>query len=56
VFIALFKGYKHVVITHPGGPDVLKMVEDELREPKAGEVWVKILATGVALTNTDPDL
>ncbi|QZZ21062.1 zinc-binding dehydrogenase [Leptothermofonsia sichuanensis E412] len=43
--------YKHVVITHPGGPDVLKMVEDELREPKAGEVRVKILATGVAFTD-----
>jgi NADPH:quinone reductase-like Zn-dependent oxidoreductase len=37
--------YKHVVITHVGGPEVLQMVEDEVPEPKAGEVCVKLLAT-----------
>jgi NADPH:quinone reductase-like Zn-dependent oxidoreductase len=43
--------YKHVVITQPGGPDVLQMVEDERPEPKAGEVRVNVLATGVAFTD-----
>lgn len=43
--------YKHVVITQPGGPEVLKVVEDELPEPKTGEIRVKILATGVAFTD-----
>lgn len=43
--------YKHVVITQPGGPEVLKVVEDELPEPQMGEVRVKILATGVAFTD-----
>ncbi|MEB3336695.1 MAG: medium chain dehydrogenase/reductase family protein [Leptolyngbyaceae bacterium] len=43
--------YRHVVITRPGGPEVLQMVEDELPEPKAGEVRVKVLATGVAFTD-----
>jgi NADPH:quinone reductase-like Zn-dependent oxidoreductase len=39
--------YKHVVITRIGGSEVLQMVEDEVPEPKAGEVRVKILATGL---------
>lgn len=43
--------YKHVVITRPGGPEVLQVVEDELPEPKAGEIRVKVLATGVAFTD-----
>lgn len=43
--------YKHVVITRPGGPEVLQMVEDELPDPKLGEVQVKVLATGVAFTD-----
>lgn len=43
--------YNHVVITRPGGPEVLQLVADELPEPKAGEVRVKILATGVAFTD-----
>jgi NADPH:quinone reductase-like Zn-dependent oxidoreductase len=37
---------KHIVITRIGGPE-LQMVEDEVPEPKAGEVHVKILATGL---------
>ncbi|MGA7932807.1 MAG: medium chain dehydrogenase/reductase family protein [Kovacikia sp.] len=43
--------YKRVVITRIGGPEVLQMVENEVPEPKAGEVRVKILATGAALTD-----
>lgn len=43
--------YKHVVITRPGGPEVLQLVEDELPEPRAGEIRVRVLATGVAFTD-----
>ncbi len=43
--------YKRVVITRHGGPEVLQQVEEELPEPKAGQVRVKILATGVAFTD-----
>jgi NADPH:quinone reductase-like Zn-dependent oxidoreductase len=43
--------YKHVVITRPGGSEVLKLVEDELPEPNVGQVRVKILATSVAFTD-----
>jgi len=38
-----------VVVTHYGGPDVLQVIEEELPEPKPGEVRVKVLAAGVAL-------
>ena len=39
--------YKRVVFTHIGGPEVLQMLEGEVPEPKAGEVRVKLLATGL---------
>ena len=41
-----------VVITRHGGPEVLKVVEDELPEPKSGEVRVKILVAGVSFGDT----
>jgi NADPH:quinone reductase-like Zn-dependent oxidoreductase len=43
-------GMKHhrVVVTRHGGPDVLQVVEEDLPEPRAGEVRVKILAAGVS--------
>ena len=44
--------YKRVVITRHGGPEVLEVVEDELPEPQAGQIRVKILAAGVANTDT----
>jgi NADPH:quinone reductase-like Zn-dependent oxidoreductase len=37
-----------VVITGKGGPEVLKLVEDDVPQPAAGEVRVKVLAAGVA--------
>jgi len=40
--------YKRVIISRYGGPEVLQVVEDELPEPQAGEVRVKVLAAGVA--------
>jgi NADPH:quinone reductase-like Zn-dependent oxidoreductase len=39
--------YKSVVVTKRGGPDVLQVVENDLRPPSAGEVRIKILATPV---------
>ena len=44
--------YKCVVITRYGGPEVLQVVEDELPEPQTGQVRVKILASGIAATDT----
>lgn len=40
--------YKRVVVSHYGGPEVLQVVEDELPEPRHGEIRMKILAAGVA--------
>ncbi|MEJ2738164.1 MAG: medium chain dehydrogenase/reductase family protein [Anaerolineae bacterium] len=43
-------GMKHrrVVVTRHGGPDVLQVVEEDLPEPQAGEVRVKVLAAGIS--------
>lgn len=41
--------YKHIVVTHYGGPDELRVVEQECPEPKKGEVRVRVLAAGVSL-------
>jgi len=38
-----------IVVTHYGGPDALQVVEEELPEPKPGEVRVRVLAAGVSL-------
>ncbi|MFC1530018.1 medium chain dehydrogenase/reductase family protein [Gemmatimonadota bacterium] len=37
-----------VVVSEHGGPDVLRVVEEDLPEPLAGEVRVKVLAAGVS--------
>jgi len=37
-----------VVVTRHGGPEVLQMVEEDLPEPQAGEVRVKVLAAGIS--------
>lgn len=42
--------YTHVVIDHVGGPDVLHMQEDDIPEPKMGEVRLEILATDVSFS------
>ena len=34
---------------HYGGPDALRVLEEECPEPKHGEVRVKVLAAGVSL-------
>jgi NADPH2:quinone reductase len=43
---------KRVVVDHFGGPEVLKLVEDEVPRPGPGEVRVKVLAAGVSFTDS----
>ncbi|MCA9951722.1 MAG: zinc-binding dehydrogenase [Anaerolineales bacterium] len=37
-----------VVVTRHGGPEVLQLVEEDLPEPKTGEVRVKVLSAGIS--------
>ena len=41
-----------VIVTRYGGPDALRVIQEECPEPQRGEVRVRVLATGVSL----PDL
>jgi NADPH2:quinone reductase len=41
--------YTRIVVANYGGPDELRVVEEQCPEPKAGEVLVRVLASGVAL-------
>jgi NADPH:quinone reductase len=41
--------YKRIVVTRYGGPDAMKVMEEECPGPKRGEVRVRVLAAGVAL-------
>jgi NADPH:quinone reductase-like Zn-dependent oxidoreductase len=45
------RSVKHtrIVVTHYGGPDALRVAEEECPEPKHGDVRVRVLAAGVAL-------
>ncbi len=43
--------YRSVIITRKGAPDVLKVVENDLREPRSGEARIRVLATGVGRTD-----
>jgi NADPH:quinone reductase-like Zn-dependent oxidoreductase len=40
-----------VVLSALGGPEVLKVVEDEIRDPGVNELRIRILATGVAFAD-----
>ena len=40
---------KRIVVTQYGGPDSIRLVEEECPEPRRGEVRVRVLAAGVAL-------
>ena len=42
---------KRVIVDHYGGPEVLKLVEEEDPRPGPGEVLVKVLAAGVSFTD-----
>jgi NADPH:quinone reductase-like Zn-dependent oxidoreductase len=44
--------HTRIIVTHYGGPDALRVVEEECPEPKDGEVRLRVLAAGVSL----PDL
>lgn len=44
--------HTRIIVTHYGGPEELRLIEEECPEPKDGEVRVKVLAAGVSL----PDL
>ena len=41
--------YKSVIVPKRGGPDVLQVVENELRPPSPGDLRIKVLATPVCL-------
>jgi len=43
--------YKSVVVTQKGGPEVLQVVENDLRPPVANEARIRVLATGVGRTD-----
>ncbi len=45
--------YQHVVVEHTGGPDVLRVVEDELPAPRTGQARVKILAADVSFSDVN---
>src|SRR5437588_12173741 len=42
---------KRVVVDHFGGPEVLKVVEEDAPRPGRGEVRVRVLAAGVSFTD-----
>lgn len=42
---------KRVIVDHYGGPEVLRLVEEEDPQPGAGEVLVRVLAAGVSFTD-----
>src|SRR5499433_1483769 len=44
--------HTRIIVTHYGGPDELRVIQEECPEPKDGEVRVRVLAAGVSL----PDL
>ena len=43
---------KRVIIDHYGGPEVLKVVDDDAPQPGADEVCVRVLAAGVSFTDS----
>ena len=44
--------HTRIIVTHYGGPDALRVVQEECPEPTDGEVRVRVIAAGVSL----PDL
>lgn len=40
--------HRRVVVSRHGGPEVLQVVEEDLPEPRAGEIRVQVLAAGVS--------
>ena len=42
---------KRVIVDHYGGPEVVKVIDDQVPRPGPGEVRVKVLAAGVSYTD-----
>jgi NADPH:quinone reductase-like Zn-dependent oxidoreductase len=38
--------HTRIIVTHYGGPDALRVLEEQCPEPKDGEVRVRVLAAG----------
>jgi len=45
--------YRHVVIRQFGGPEVLRVVEDDLAAPRSGQALVKVLAADVGFSDVN---
>jgi len=45
--------YKSVIVTKRGGPEVLQVIENDLRPPSAGETRIKVLAAPVCLPDVE---
>ena len=43
--------YQRIVVSRRGGPDVLRLQEDAMPQPRLGEVRVEVLAAGVAFAD-----
>ena len=41
--------HQRIIVSHYGGPENLRVIEEECPEPKHGEVRVRVLAAGVSL-------
>jgi NADPH2:quinone reductase len=41
--------YTRIIVSHYGGPEALRVVEEECPEPKRGQVRVRVLAAGVSM-------
>jgi NADPH:quinone reductase-like Zn-dependent oxidoreductase len=48
---SLVRKYKHIVIPRFGGKESLLLTEDQLLEPRANEVRVKVLAAGISFAD-----
>lgn len=48
---SLLRKYKHIAIPRFGGPENLLLTEDDLLEPRANEVRVKVLTAGVSFAD-----
>src|SRR5574338_681193 len=41
--------HTRIIVTHYGGPEELRVIQEESPEPRPGEVRVRVLAAGVSL-------
>jgi len=41
--------HQRVIVSHYGGPETLELLEEEIPDPKSGEVRVKVLTAGVGM-------